>query len=220
MFSRQNPSSRASLSDDWILACPSKILAFSLTSIDRINGQIFVSAFSAERCVFLSNKRMNRELNLPLLLTIHGTRTLERGRLVSIRWLENLDHMALARGKTKNEAAVCVGVWWLVWWLPWVTQHPPQALRFSHGFAKRRARNASDWCYFYWDTQREPLRRRESGGSFRPSEGSPRPRANFFSSYLIHGEIRCIALCLLPRAIMGLWLLVLHILVFLFRQSS
>ena len=109
MFSRQNPSSRASLSNDWILVRPSKILAFSLTSIDRINSQIFLSAFSAERCVFLSNKRMNRELNLPFLLTIHGTRTLERGRLVSIRWLENLDHMALARGKTKNEAAVCDG---------------------------------------------------------------------------------------------------------------
>ena len=100
----------------------------------------------------------------------------------------------------------CVSVWRLR--LPCVTQHPPQALRFSHGFAKRRARNASDWWYFYWDTQRKPLRRRESGGSFTPSEGSPRPRANFFSSYLIYGGIRCIALCLLPRATMGLWLLV------------
>ena len=168
--------------------------------------------FSPERCVFLSNKRMKTELNLPLCSpsAICVPRRLERSRLVSIRWLENLDHMALARGKTKNEATVC----------ECVTQHPPQALRFSHGFAKRRARNASDWWYFYWDTQRKPLRRRESGGSFTPSEGSPRPRANFFSSYLIYGGIRCIALCLLPRATMGLWLLVLHILVFLFRQSS
>ena len=57
--------------------------------------------FSPERCVFLSNKRMNTELNLPLLLTIRHmcTRRLVRGRLVSIRWLENVDHMALARGK-------------------------------------------------------------------------------------------------------------------------
>ena len=31
------------------------------------------------------------------------TRRLEWGRLVSIRWLENLDHMALARGKWKRK---------------------------------------------------------------------------------------------------------------------
>ena len=31
------------------------------------------------------------------------TRRLERDRLVSIRWLDNLDHMALARGKWKRK---------------------------------------------------------------------------------------------------------------------
>ena len=57
--------------------------------------------FPPERCVFPSNKRMNTELNLPLLPADRHMcrRRLERDRLVSIRWLENLDHMALARGK-------------------------------------------------------------------------------------------------------------------------
>ena len=52
---------------------------------------------------------MKTELNLPLCSpsAICVPRRLERSRLVSIRWLENLDHMALARGKTKNEATVC-----------------------------------------------------------------------------------------------------------------
>ena len=65
-FHARTSSSRASLSDDWILACSSK-------TINRINGQgsgILKCFFSPERCVSFANKRMNTELNLPPLLTI------------------------------------------------------------------------------------------------------------------------------------------------------
>ena len=52
-FSRQKTSSsRASLSDDWILGCSSKTLALSLTSINRINGQVFLSAFLSRKVCF------------------------------------------------------------------------------------------------------------------------------------------------------------------------
>ena len=51
-FHARTSSSRASLSDDWILACSSKTLGLSLTSINRINGQVFLSAFLSRKVCF------------------------------------------------------------------------------------------------------------------------------------------------------------------------
>ena len=100
-FHARTSSSRASLSDDWILACSSK-------TINRINGQVFLSAFSLQKGVFSFriNEWTRSWISLHCSPSAMCTRRLERDRLVSIRWLENLDHMALARAKwkRKNEA--------------------------------------------------------------------------------------------------------------------
>ena len=106
--------------------------------------------FSPERCIFLSNKRMNTELNPSIAIAHHPpllcARRLECGRLVSIRWLENLDHMALARGKTKNEATVCDGL------IPCVTLMCDPASSSGASFFARFRKEASaqrEWLVLF-----------------------------------------------------------------------
>ena len=101
-----------SLSDDWILACSSQTLAFSfvINFNQPHKWSSILKCFSPQKGVFSFqiNEWIVSWIFLALLLTIGQSRTLERGRLVSIRWLENLDHMALARGKWKRSRGVLV----------------------------------------------------------------------------------------------------------------
>ena len=109
-----------------------------------------LKCFSLQKGVFSSRiNEWTRSWIPPLqLLTIRHrcARRLECGRLVSIRWLENLDHMALARGKTKNEATVCDGL------IPCVTLMCDPASSSGASFFARFRKEASaqrEWLVLF-----------------------------------------------------------------------
>ena len=117
-FHARTSSSRASLPDDWILFLflGNSGSFFNFSQTHKWSG--ILTCLSLQKGVY--SFRINEWIRSWLSLCAHHppsmcTRTLEGGRLVSIRWLENFDHMALSarKMKTKDEPAVCDGcrVW-------------------------------------------------------------------------------------------------------------
>ena len=105
-FHARTSSSRASLPDDWILFLflGNSGSFFNFSQTHKWSG--ILTCLSLQKSVY--SFRINEWIRSWLSLFAHHppslcTRTLEGGRLVSIRWLENFDHMALTRGKWKRK---------------------------------------------------------------------------------------------------------------------